>query len=328
MAFDLISIGDATIDNFVQIHDAEIKCDLNKINCKLCVEYGDKIPVDKLSHIVAGNGANNAIGASRLKLKTAIYVNVGSDPSGRQIVEKLTGEGVDKRYVSVNEGLESNLSTVISFKGERTIFVYHQNWDYRLPDLDFAKWVYFTSLSPNFTQSNLLNELCAYLERTGSKLFYNPGTYQIKAGIKKCPKILALTEVFIVNKGEVKKILGLSEQEDIPTKKLLKDIIGLGPKMAIVTEGREGSMGFDGEKFYHLGIFPGKVLETTGAGDAYATGVLAGLFYGKDLKEAMRWGAANAASVIEQIGPQAGLLSYDQMQEKLKENAKVIAKEI
>jgi len=66
----------------------------------------------------------------------------------------------------------------------------------------------------------------------------------------------------------------------------------------------------------------------TGAGDAYATGVLAGLFYGKDLPEAMRWGAANGASVVEEIGPQKGLLSYDKMQARLKENSKITAKEI
>lgn len=325
--FDLISIGDATIDNFVKIHDAEVKCSLNRTDCKLCLDYGDKIPVDYLTHLVAGNGANNAIGASRLGLKTALYVNVGSDPSGKQIIEKIASEGVDKRYVVINEGMESNLSTVLSFQGERTIFVYHQQWKYRLPELDFTKWVYFTSMSPSFTESNLLNELGAYLERTGSRLFYNPGTYQIKAGIKKYPKILALTEVFIVNFEEAKKILG-QEGEEVAIKKLLKDLLDLGPKMVIITNGKEGSYGFDGEKFYQLGIFPGELVEMTGAGDAYATGVLAGLFYGKNLPEVMRWGAANGAAVVEQIGAQAGLLTYEKMQEILKENSKIIAKEI
>lgn len=328
MAFDLISIGDATIDNFVQIHDAEVKCNLNKTDCKLCVAYGEKIPVDYLSHLVAGNGANNAVGAARLKLKTAIYVNVGSDPAGKQITGKLKQEGVNTRYVVVNEGMESNLSTVLSFKGERTIFVFHQRWNYRLPDLDFASWVYFTSLSPSFTETNLLNELGVYLERTGSKLVYNPGTYQIKAGIKKYPKILALTEVFIVNFEEAKRILGREEKEDAAIKKILKSLADLGPKKVIITNGKEGSYGFDGEKFYHLGKFPAKIIEMTGAGDAYATACLAGLFYGKDLAASMRWGAANAASVVEQIGSLAGLLTYAQMQEKLKENPEIVAEEI
>lgn len=326
--FDLIAIGDATIDNFVQIHDAEVKCNLNKTQCLLCVEYGDKISVDKLAHLVAGNAANNAIGGSRLKLNSAIYVNVGSDSSGKEIVSKLKKEGVNTRYVVVNEGMESNLSTVLNFQGERTIFVYHQPWKYQLPDLDNSRWVYFTSVSSSYTESNLLNELTAYLERTGAKLLYNPGTYQMKAGVKKNPKLLALTELFVVNKEEAKRILVGKDDADIPIKKLLKNIADLGPRMVIITDGEVGSYGYDGDKYFHLGIFPAKLLEMTGAGDAYATGVLAGLFYGKDLAEAMRWGAANGASVVEQIGPQAGLLTYNQMQEKLKANSKIVAKEI
>src|SRR3989344_3368426 len=111
---DLISVGDATIDNFVQIHDAEVKCNIDKTQCQLCVEYGDKISVDKLTHLVAGNAANNAVGGSRLKLKTAIYVNVGDDPSGKQIADKLKEEGVSNRYIVINKGMESNLSTVLN----------------------------------------------------------------------------------------------------------------------------------------------------------------------------------------------------------------------
>lgn len=321
--FDLISIGDATIDNFVQILDAEVKCNLDKSKCVLCVEYGSKIAVERLIHTVGGNAVHSAIGAARLKLKTAIYVNIGDDPSGKQILEKLKEEEVDTKYVKVIEGMESNLSTILTFKGERTIFAYHQDWKYQLPDLEATKWVYFTSMSQSFTQSNLLNELSLYLQRTGAKLLYNPGTYQIQEGVKKYPKLLSLTEVFVVNKEEAEKILGGSE-----IKKLLIKIVDLGPKMVVITDGSNGSFGFDGGKFYHLGVFPANLVEKTGAGDAFATGVLTGLFYGQDLTEAMRWGAANSAAVVERVGPSFGLLIYDQMQEKLKENSQIIAKEI
>lgn len=325
---DLISIGDATIDNFVQIHDAEIKCNIDKTECKLCIDYGDKIAVDKLTHLVAGNAANNAVGGSRLKLKTAIYVNVGEDPAGKQIADKFREEGVSTQYVVVNKGMESNLSTVINFQRERTILVYHQEWMYKLPDLDKTRWIYFTSVSASFTNSNLLAELENYLERSGSNLLYNPGTYQMKAGVKKNPRLLSLTELFIVNVQEAKRILTGKDDADIPIKKLLKNIADLGPRMVVITNGSEGSYGYDGQNYYHIGIFPAHLAEMTGAGDGYATGVLAGLFHGKSLPEAMRWGAANGASVVEQIGPQAGLLTYSKMQEKLKENSKIVAKEI
>lgn len=325
---DLIAIGDSTIDNFVQIHDAEVKCNLNKSGCMLCVEYGDKIPVDKLTHLVAGNAANAAVGASRLKLSSSIYTNIGSDPSGKQILEKFKEEKVNTRYITENKDMESNLSTVLGFQGERTIFVYHQKWDYKLPDLENSKWVYFTSMSPSFTQSNLLNELTAYLERAGGKLLYSPGTYQIKYGVKKNPRLLVLTEVFIVNLEEAKRILGHKDNEDINIKKLLKGLLELGPKITVITDALKGSYSFDGENYYHIKAFSAKLVEMTGAGDGYATGLMAGLFYGKSLSEAMRWGAANGASVVEEIGPQAGLLTYSKMQERLKENPKIIAHKI
>ncbi|MFH1535968.1 MAG: carbohydrate kinase family protein, partial [Patescibacteria group bacterium] len=101
-----------------------------------------------------------------------------------------------------------------------------------------------------------------------------------------------------------------------------------GPQMVIITDGKNGSYGYDGEKLYKLEAFPANLAQTTGAGDGYATGVLAGLFYGKDLPEAMRWGAANGAAVVEKIGAQAGLLTHNQIMERLKENSKITAKEV
>lgn len=325
---DLVTIGDVTIDNYVMIHEAQVQCNLDKSKCMLCLEYGDKIPVDHLSHQIGGNAANSAVGAARLKLKAATYINIGDDSGARTIMDKLKEEGVDLRYVSVNKGMESNMSTVISFQGERTILVYHQAWKYNLPDLDRTKWVYFTSLSASFTQSNLISQLEQYLQRIGVKVLYNPGTYQMKAGVKKNPRLLSLTEVLIVNMEEAKRILTGRDDADIPAKKLLKQITDLGPKMAVITDGLKGSYGYDGEKFYFLDIFPAETVERTGAGDAYATGLLAGLFYGQGLAEAMRWGAANGAAVVEQIGPEAGLLTYEKMQNKVKANSKITAKEI
>ena len=319
--FDLISIGDAVIDTFVPLTDAHVH--FNENLHELCLRYGDKIPVGDSVVQVAGNACNSAVGASRLKLKTSAYINVGGDHDGVRIKDHLKDEGVDTRYVVTNKDLPSNHHVVLNYKGERTILIFHQPWKYHLPDLDKSKWVYFTSLSPTFADSNLLQQMTNYLERSGARMLYNPGTFQIKLGVKKNPRLLSLTEVFIVNLEEAKIILG-----NLTIKKLLQGICDLGPKMAVITDGDKGSYGFDGETYYHLEVFPAKLVEMTGAGDAYATGTLAGLFHGKDLKEAMRWGAANGASVVEQVGPQPGLLTYQKMLEKLKENKTIISKEI
>ncbi len=327
--FDLISIGDCVIDTFVPITDAEVIDTDGEM--KLALRYGDKIPVGESISMVAGNAANNAVGGARLKLKTAIYTNVGKkddDEADHRIITKFKKEGIDTRYVVENSELPSNHHVVLDFKGERTILIYHQPWKFNLPDLDNSKWIYLTSLSPSYIESELYDQITRYLERSGSSLVYQPGTFQIKQGIKKNPRLLSLVELFIVNVEEAKLILGHDEGDKVPIKKLLQGLADLGPKMVVITDGGEGSYGFDGEKFFHLDIFPAKLVEMTGSGDAFATGTLAGLFHGEDLPGAMRWGAANGASVVEQIGPQAGLLTYNQMQEKLREHSKIMAKEI
>jgi len=326
--FDLISIGDARIDNFVHLPKAHISCTINKESCELCLKYGDKIPIDDVKSLTAGNNNNNAIGASRLKLKTALYGNIGGDGNGKIILDHLKVEGVDTRYIVVNKGVSTEQSIVINYQGERTILVYHYPWNYVLPDLDKTRWVYFSSVSFSFPKTHLVSQIEQYIERTNANLVYTPGTHQLNYGVKKNPRLLSLTKVFIVNKEEAKKILGIDESKKVDIKKLLTSLADLGPKIVVITDGGNGSYGFDGEKYYQIGLFPAHLVEMTGSGDAYATGLIAGLFYGKELKESMRWGAANGASVVEQIGPQAGLLTYSQMLEKLKENSKIVAKEI
>ncbi len=324
--YDLISIGDAVVDTFLPLIEAEVK--VIDGESKLLLPYGDKVPVGESLSLVGGNAANNAVGAAKLKLKTAIYVNIGADHDGMKIKDTLKDEGVDLKFVVKHDNLTTSRHIVLDFKGDRTILVHHHPWKYHLPDLDQTRWVYLTSLSPSFVDSNLIAELTHFLERTGAKLLYNPGTFQIKMGIKKNPRLLNRTEVFIVNLEEAKLILGHKEGDKVEVKELLKGIVDLGPKMVVITDGSKGSFGFDGEKYYELAIFPAKVLEKTGSGDAYAVGVLASLAHGKDLPEAMRWGAANGAAVTEEIGAQNGLLTLDGMHKRLKMNLNIQANEV
>lgn len=314
--FDLISVGDVTIDTFIKIHDATVKCEINNVNCQICLNYADKIPVDEIHHLVAGNAANNAVGSSRLGLKVAIYANVGSDDSGYKIKKTLAAEKINTDYIKTHEGMESNYSAVINFLGERTILVYHQKWDYQLPKLEEAKRVYLTSLSQSYSQSNLIMEVVDYLKSSGAKLTYNPGTYQLNNDVKKDKELLENCEIFVVNKEEAKKILDMPAAVDASYKELLVGLKKLGPKYVAVTNGQEGSSATDGKSFYQITEWPGDRIEATGAGDSYATAFTAAMNYGEDLKEAMIWGAINGASVAHETGPQKGLLTIDEIKKR------------
>lgn len=320
--FDLISVGDVKVDFFFKISDAHLEKE--KSGTEICLRFGDKLPVEVFQQCLGGNNGNNVVGAARLGMKSAVYANIGEDLMADFILAKLKEEGVDKRYIVVNKGTVSDASALINFQGERTILTYNQDYKYQLPDLDRAKWVYISSMGRSANESNFQAQVVNYLERTGANLVFNPGTYEMKFGVKKYPKLLSLTTLLIVNKEEAEIILGKKGE----IKKMLSNLVELGSKMAIITDGKKGSFGYDGEGFYKLDVFPAKVVDMTGAGDAYATGVMAGLFHGKNLPEAMRWGAANGASVVESIGAQEGLLKYDKMQIKLKEDSEISAREL
>ena len=43
--YDIISLGDSTLDTFVQLNEAMVNCSINKASCQFCFNYADKIPV-------------------------------------------------------------------------------------------------------------------------------------------------------------------------------------------------------------------------------------------------------------------------------------------
>lgn len=309
--FDIISIGDATIDTFLFIHDIEIK-EIDGVK-KAILNWGDKLPVDKMYRTVAGNAANNAVGSSRLGLKTAYYTVLAHDVGGREILHKMKKEGVSDRYIILDDKHGTNASTVITYEGERTILVFHQHRTYKLPPLVHSQWVYLTSMGEGFEA--IYKDLAKYIDRYDVKLGFNPGTFQLRAGPKANAPILERTDLLSVNVEEAQGWVGECGRDP---EELCKRLAELGPRAIALTDGRKGAYSYSQEGFYYAPEYPGERLEATGAGDSFTTAYIAALFYGLPHKTALLWGPVNAGSVIQQIGPQAGLLNRGQIEKQLK----------
>ncbi|HMQ02084.1 MAG TPA: carbohydrate kinase family protein [Candidatus Doudnabacteria bacterium] len=307
--FDIIAIGDPTIDTFLFVEDVEVK----KINgqLKAIINWGDKLPVHKFARTVAGNAANAAVGSSRLGLKTAFYTVLAHDTGGREIVHKMRKEKVATDYIVIDEDHPTNASTVLSHEGERTIFVYHEHRKYKLPKLAKADWIYLTSMGVGFER--IYKDLAKYLDKTGAKLAFNPGTFQLRKGPKFNKLILERTTVLSINKEEAQSWVGNTEDFEVLSKKLQ----AMGPETVVITDGRKGAYSFGPEGYYYITEFPGPRIEATGAGDGFTTAYVGALALGLSHKEAMRWAPVNAGSVVKLIGPQAGLLTKKQILSKL-----------
>lgn len=309
--YDIISIGDATIDTFLFIHDIEVK-EIGGQQ-KAIISWGDKLPVDQFHRTVAGNAANNAAGSSRLGLKTAFYTVLAHDSSGREIIHKMKKEKVATDYITIDDKHGTNASTVLSFQGERTIFVYHEHRKYLLPKFAAAKWVYLTSLGNGFEK--IYKDLAHYLDKNKTRLGFNPGTFQLRAGVKANKLMLERTELLSLNVEEAQGWVGDCGRDP---KSLCEKLLALGPKAVALTDGTSGAYSLSQEGFFHIPEYPGPRVEATGAGDAFTTAYIAGLFYGKTHKEALAWGPVNAAAVVHEVGPIAGLLTKTELEKRLK----------
>lgn len=317
--FDMISIGDAMIDTFLMIHDMEVK-EIGGQK-KAILNWGDKLPVDKFFKSVAGNSANNAIGSSRLGLKTAYYTVLGHDSGGREITHKMGKEGVHKDYLVVDPKQLTNVSTALSFEGERTIFVYHEHRKYKMPKFAPSQWVYLTSLGIGFEK--IYPDLEKYLDKYNVNLGFNPGTFQLRKGVKANSAMLKRTTVLSLNKEEAQMWVGKVDDPEELCVRLRK----LGPQAVALTDGRRGAYSYSDEGFFYVPEFPGPRIESTGAGDSFTTAYIAAIFYGKSHAEALRWGPVNAGSVVMKVGPIEGLLTKQQIESKLAKmkNYKTIA---
>lgn len=316
--FDLISIGDTQHDVFLELEQETKVLEDKKSKTKyLGVVYAEKIPIKKFTSIPAvGNSANVAVGCSRLGLKTAFYTVLGSDIIGREEFAVFKKEKVASDYIVWDRKRGSNFSAVLNYRGERTILVHHEHRSYALPRLAPARWLYLSSLGPGFEK--LHPQIPNYLKKHGVSMGFNPGSLQMKAGLKKLAPVMRQSGVFFVNKEEAETLL--KKRADVKT--LLKSLHRLGPKIVVITDGPKGSYAFDGSSVLYLPVFPAPVVERTGTGDAYSTGFLAALASGKSTGEAMRWGTFNSASVLQHIGAREGLLSKAAMTKLVRNNKK------
>jgi len=322
--FDLVTIGDSTIDNIVVIDDQEahIQCGVNKDDQQLCLNYADKIPIKKTGQTIGGNAANIAVATSKIGLATAIITELGDDINGNIVKHELERARVDTKLVKNLPGKETRFNVILNFYSERTVLSYYASRNYKLPRLPYTKWIYFTSLGKG--SDKIQNQLVKYLKKHPKvKLACNPGSYQMKYSLKKFKDILSFTDIIFLNKQEAAKFIGKKE-----IKPSLRALHRLGVKIAVITDGEAGSYASDGQNMYFMPTYPLKPQYKAGAGDAYSSGFLSAIIRGQTVPQAMQWGTANAGNVVQTMGAQKGLQTKNGILKTIKKYKKIAAKNI
>jgi len=313
---NFLAIGDLATDAFIKIKDAETKCDLHGENCKICLNYGGKIPYESVEVCNAtGNASNVSMAVKRLDINSSLLSYVGDDEIGKDCLRYLKKNKINISNIIKVKKVLSNYHYILWYGTDRTILTKHSPFPYSFPKkIKKPDYIYLTSLADNSLEYH--EAIINYVrENPDIFLIFQPGTFQIKFGIEKLKSIYKRTNLFLCNHEEAERILN-KHGEEIPN--LLKDIYNLGSRCVVITDGMNGAYAYDGENVWYINALPHNPYESTGAGDAFSGAFVSAIIYDKNIEEALLWGAVDAMSVVSKVGPQKGLMSKKTLEEYLK----------
>ncbi|MBN2458565.1 carbohydrate kinase family protein [Candidatus Woesearchaeota archaeon] len=316
--YDIITVGSATVDVFAKTTCEHISIkNGSEENNLIAYPTGSKILIEELDFMIGGGGTNTAVSFSRLGLKTAFLGKIGFDSNSQEILSLLVKEHVD--FIGPRSKAQSGYSIILdSIEEDRTILTYKGVNDcLDLSEIDKSslksKWFYFSSMMGRSFLT--LEKLSSYARRKGIKVAFNPSSYLAQQGVKKLGRILKATDFLVLNLEEARLIIG---NRDISS--LLFGLEKLGPKIIAITDGKNGVYVKHKSNLYHQPANRVRIHETTGAGDAYASGFVSGLIIKGDVLYAMDIGMANATSVIKHLGAKNRLLTLAQAEKEMLKN--------
>ena len=313
---DLVMSAGDVFDRYARI---DIDTDGRK---RLSLPFGTKPPYDHAESVFAvGPSPNAAVGCARLGVGVSLMAWLGDDETGKKSLEYLQKEGVNTTAVSVKENTPSSTYYVLRLNADRTILVKNQEFDYawKAPQKE-PEWIYLSLLSDASWQ--LHQDLLAYLDdHPKIKLAFQPGTFHFEWGTGKLAHIYRRSYIVVMNREEAADVTGKSTESVL---ELAKALHALGPEIVVITDGPDGAYAYQNDHLTQIPNYPDPVppLERTGAGDAFASTVVAALALGKPIETALRWAPVNSMSVVQKIGAQAGLLSQQGVEEWLKKAPK------
>lgn len=310
---DLLTIGDCSIDLYMRIKNNSMSEEITPNEpTKVCFFHGSKIPVEEFETSIAGNSLNVAVAASILGLNTSIYTETGKDENTIRLMRELKDLDIETKHVIQNEGTATDVHTIIVFEGERTIFSYHGKREYKLQNWEKPRCIYYTSIGKGF--ENFQTELIDYLKKNPDVMaVFNPGTFQMQAGVTDLKPFLRVTHILILNKQETESLINDKSNDLTVYHKKLQE---LGPKLTVITDAAKGATAYDGEKMYIQKAYtdPRPILDMTGAGDAFAAAFVSAILYGKTLDQALKWGVIDANNQIKEIGAIKGLINKTEIE--------------
>ena len=286
-----------------------------------------------------GSTANIAAGISRLGYQSRFVGRAGDDENGRRLRQAFESDGVDVRWLSeIKGGRSAQTIIAVDRTGQRVIYslggeaILQKPHEFSDRAMENGKALYIGEVLPDVAL-----EAIRVARRHGAIIIYGPG-----GGISWMDKamligLIKLCDYVVLSRGELGSVTSCSSHTEGAGR-----LLECGVGNVVVTLGSEGSecysrgnisvtLGSEGSECHSSGgdscrhrvlrapaFSVPDVIDTTGAGDSFASGFITGLLEGMDMAECLVRGNACAALAIRKVGAREAMPTGEELKEFLR----------
>lgn len=298
----IITIGGATQDMYLAVDDFTLSTQT-------------KNEALDLSYHIGGGATNTAISFARQGFSPSICAMVGQDHAGVLVAQKLQEAGVDTSALLTHDTAPTGTSVIMRTpNGESAITAYRGANSLLcakvlpLPFITAHRFLYITSLSSGAAQ--LLPTLVQAARQNSQLIACNPGASQLTTeSIPALLEALPHIDILLLNMAEAIKC---ARSLKLTIEQLPAFLLNAGPNIVCLTDGPNGVYAHTADARHHAPTLATNIVDTVGAGDAFGSGFVGALLRDADIQTAIAAGLRNSASVIAQVGSQAGLRRNNQ----------------
>ncbi len=319
--FDIITFGSATQDIYlISKKFLPVSGRAFATGKGICLSLGSKIDAEDAFFTSGGGGTNTAATFANQGFKVAYCGMVGEDKFGDLITGELNKMNINTDFVRKTGKKPTNIAVLLMQPDkDRTILVYRgasdllEKKDIPWDKIKNTKWFYLAPFAGNLT--GLTETLVSFAQKNGIKVALNPGYNQLTLSQPVLQRILKRIDILILNREEASLLAKIPYQKE---REIFKKIDELTPGIAIMTKGADGVTVSDGKHLYRAKSLGMKLVDGTGAGDAFGAGFVSGMIRKNDVIYAIQLAMANSNYAITKLGAKEGLLRRNQTWPKIK----------
>lgn len=288
--------------------------------------YGDFHTVDTFQKGVSGAEMNVAIGLSRLGFDVNYITKVGQDPMGKTIQRLIESENIHTDHLIIDDHMDTGLQIKNKVREDDPLMHYYRKNSAftslskdEIADIDFSQvrvlHVTGIPLAINEQIRTVIYDLIKRAKESGCLVTFDPNIREVLWNDEETMKevlndVAQYADVFMPGLSEGQKLTGLTEPEEVADYYLDQGI-----KTVVIKDGGNGAyFKNNGEDLQHVtGVAVDEIVDTVGAGDGFAVGVISGILDEISMTDSVRRGNIIGSIQIQHQSDNEGLPSREEL---------------